>query len=110
MPFAGGNWNNTSGGGVLALNLKYARSNSNSNIGFRSALPSYVRLAGGLWTTCRYARGKGACFHSDRRKTTGCMRAVSATGQRPALSHRRLTAWSENLTAASSWSESRYAG
>lgn len=38
MPIAGGNWNNGANAGVFNLNLNNARSNSNSNIGFRSAL------------------------------------------------------------------------
>ena len=43
LPYRGGNWNNTSNAGVFALNLLNARSNSNTNIGFRSALVSQVR-------------------------------------------------------------------
>lgn len=43
MPIAGGNWNNGASAGVFALNLNNLRSNSNNNIGFRSALPSYAR-------------------------------------------------------------------
>lgn len=31
--------------GVFNLNLNNARSNSNSNIGFRSALPSYCQIS-----------------------------------------------------------------
>lgn len=38
MPLRGGNWNNGSNAGLGALNLNNARSNSNSNIGFRPAL------------------------------------------------------------------------
>lgn len=37
LPIRGGNWNNGSGAGVFALNLNNARSNSNTNIGFRPA-------------------------------------------------------------------------
>jgi hypothetical protein len=37
LPIRGGNWNNGSRAGVFALNLNNARSNSNSNIGFRPA-------------------------------------------------------------------------
>jgi len=38
MPIRGGNWNNGSNAGLGALNLNNARSNANSNIGFRPAL------------------------------------------------------------------------
>lgn len=38
LPIRGGNWNNTSNAGPAALNLNNARSNSNNNIGSRSAL------------------------------------------------------------------------
>lgn len=37
LPIRGGNWNNGASAGVFALNLNNARSNSNSNIGFRPA-------------------------------------------------------------------------
>ncbi len=40
MPICGGNWNNGANTGVFNVNLNNARSNVNSNIGFRSALPS----------------------------------------------------------------------
>lgn len=42
FPLRGGNWNNGSRAGLGALNLNNARSNSNSNIGFRPA-PDYAR-------------------------------------------------------------------
>ena len=38
IPLSGGNWNNGSNAGLFALNLNNVRSNSNGNIGFRSAL------------------------------------------------------------------------
>ena len=38
VPIRGGNWNNEHNAGVFNCNLNNARSNSNSNIGFRSAL------------------------------------------------------------------------
>jgi hypothetical protein len=37
LPIRGGNWNNGSRAGVFALNLNNARSNANTNIGFRPA-------------------------------------------------------------------------
>ncbi len=37
--YCGGNWNNGANAGVFYLNGNNARSNSNANIGFRSALP-----------------------------------------------------------------------
>ena len=39
LPIRGGNWNNAANAGVFALNLNNARSNVNTNIGFRAALP-----------------------------------------------------------------------
>nr|DAO07649.1 MAG TPA: hypothetical protein [Caudoviricetes sp.] len=39
MPIRGSAFNNTSNSGPSALNLNNPRSNSNDNIGFRSALP-----------------------------------------------------------------------
>lgn len=39
----GGNWNNTSNAGVFYLNGNNARSNSDNNIGFRSALTLNAR-------------------------------------------------------------------
>jgi hypothetical protein len=38
LPIRGGNWNNGASAGLFALNLNNARSNTNSNIGFRPAL------------------------------------------------------------------------
>jgi hypothetical protein len=38
LPIRGGNWNNGSNAGLGALNLNNARTNTNSNIGFRPAL------------------------------------------------------------------------
>jgi hypothetical protein len=43
LPLRGSNFNNTSNGGVGYLNLNDARSNSNNNIGFRSASPHFAR-------------------------------------------------------------------
>ena len=41
LPLCGGRWNNGSNAGVFNVNLNNPRSNSNSNVGFRSALPSW---------------------------------------------------------------------
>lgn len=38
MALRGGNWNNGANAGVFNLNLNNLRSNSNNNIGFRSAV------------------------------------------------------------------------
>ena len=38
MPFRGGAWNNGSSAGVFAFNVKWTRSNSSHDVGFRSAL------------------------------------------------------------------------
>lgn len=39
VSICGGNWNNGTNAGVFYVNLNNLRSNSNGNIGFRSALP-----------------------------------------------------------------------
>lgn len=44
--YRGGNWNNGANAGLFYLNGNNARSNSNTNIGFRSALALFVRPAG----------------------------------------------------------------
>ncbi|MEN6306072.1 MAG: hypothetical protein ABFD96_25325 [Armatimonadia bacterium] len=45
LPIRGGNWNNGSRSGVFALNLNNARSNANTNIGFRPALGERQKAA-----------------------------------------------------------------
>ena len=40
LPLRGGNYGNTTGAGVFALNLNNTRGNSGDNVGFRSALLS----------------------------------------------------------------------
>ena len=40
LPLRGGDWGNTSGAGVFALNLNEPRAMSNHNIGFRAAFLS----------------------------------------------------------------------
>ncbi|MCA5581024.1 hypothetical protein LA360_28585 [Enterocloster clostridioformis] len=40
LPLRGGDWGNTSGAGVFALNLNDARANSSHNVGFRAAFLS----------------------------------------------------------------------
>ena len=42
--YSGGNWNNGANAGLFALNGNNPRSNSNWNLGFRSALPSDARI------------------------------------------------------------------
>ena len=42
MPFRGSSFNNTSNGGLGALNLNNARSNVNNNVSFRSASPHFA--------------------------------------------------------------------
>ena len=63
LPICGGSWNNTSNAGVFNVNLNNPRSNSNSNIGFRSALLSYAR--GGMFKDLPTVReDKGVYFRS----------------------------------------------
>lgn len=49
LAYRGGNWNNTSNAGVFYANGNNPRSNVNTNIGFRSALPSNVRSLALMW-------------------------------------------------------------
>lgn len=49
LAYRGGNWNNTSNAGVFYANGNNPRSNVNTNIGFRSALPSHVRSLVLMW-------------------------------------------------------------
>jgi retron-type reverse transcriptase len=44
LPLRGGNWNNAADAGVFALNLNNARTDANSNIGFRPALGERQKL------------------------------------------------------------------
>lgn len=45
--YRGGNWNNGTNAGVFYLNGNNSRTNSNTNIGFRSALALFVLLPAG---------------------------------------------------------------
>lgn len=58
--YRGGNWNNGANAGVFALNGNNSRANSNTNIGFRSALAlfAYVLRA----TARRERQGKRDAF------------------------------------------------
>ena len=75
LPICGGNWNNGSNAGVFNVNLNNTRTNSNSNIGFRSALPSYA----GIGTPTGYRQCEGIKELTSapvecRRKTEPCRR------------------------------------
>lgn len=63
LPLRGGNWNDSTRAGVFALNLWNPRTNSNSNVGFRAALPLRPD-AQGLWAMCQCEGDKGACFRA----------------------------------------------
>ncbi|GHV32343.1 hypothetical protein FACS18949_02940 [Clostridia bacterium] len=63
MPYRGGNWNNGVRAGVFALNLNNARSNVNSNIGFRPAL-----LPNRPTAAVRYYRPIGFIFSTEWNK------------------------------------------
>ncbi len=71
LPICGGYWLFGANAGVFNVNLNNVRSNVNTNIGFRSALPSmpdqYI-----VYGQLPERGDKGACFHSyQKRKTTG---------------------------------------
>lgn len=64
--YRGGNWNNTSNAGVFYANGNNPRSNVNTNIGFRVALPG---LAPSTFLKGNYTRtGKGVSIPSERTK------------------------------------------
>lgn len=49
LAYRGGNWNNTSNAGVFYVNGNNSRSNANTSLGFRSALPPHVRSLALTW-------------------------------------------------------------
>lgn len=59
LAFCGGSWNNGTNAGVFYVNLNYGRSNSNNNLGFRSALPRSRKVEGYDRPPC--AGDKGVC-------------------------------------------------
>ena len=64
--YRGGNWNNGANAGVFYLNGNNARSNSNTNIGFRPALASFVTICG--LRLSRNSKAKGTHFPADKAK------------------------------------------
>lgn len=64
--YRGGNWNNGANAGVFYLNGNNARSNSNTNIGFRPALASFVIVCEPR--SGRNTEAKGAYFPADKAK------------------------------------------
>ncbi|MBZ4669405.1 MAG: hypothetical protein JG775_2558 [Defluviitaleaceae bacterium] len=64
----GGNFTNGGSAGVFALNLNNERTNSNNNVGFRSALLSQSDVVYS-WVYFQYGEIKGSCFHAERQKT-----------------------------------------
>ena len=60
LPLRGGNWWNTSGAGVFALNLNNPREYSGWNVGFRAALPSQPDIQN-LWVLFQCRGDKGTC-------------------------------------------------
>lgn len=61
--YSGGNWNNGAMAGLFAVNGNNPRSNSNWNIGFRSALPHSQMLAAQV-AVSQYKVGKGLRFRA----------------------------------------------
>lgn len=99
MPNCGGNWNNGANAGVFYVNLNNHRSNSNSNIGFRSALFSKPE-AGYSWNAGQCMRVKepvsAPIFGEKRQRMSVCAAVCVETNKARAP-----------LDAASSESESR---
>ena len=80
LAFCGGSWNNGTNAGVFYVNLNYGRSNSNNNLGFRSALPRSRKVEGYDRPPC--AGDKGARSLGEIRKTKTCSaRAVCRAGR-----------------------------
>ena len=76
-PIVSGNWNNSSGTGVWALNLNNVRSNSNNNVGLRadSISPqrpqsSHSGIKGDAFRRMAQAMAKSACFRLSGRAET----------------------------------------
>ena len=69
LPICGGNYNNTSNAGVFYVNLNNLRSNTNGNIGFRSALPRDCQKLQAHGPAPGTPGGKGSGFLCVSRKT-----------------------------------------
>lgn len=81
---SGGNWNNTSNAGVWNLNLNNNRTNSNNNVGFRSAdCDSWPVLAPGAGVTGPSSPSRGAWNHRDVSSGTGALPARQTPRGRP---------------------------
>lgn len=67
LPLFGGDWNDGASAGVFALNLNNNRTNSNDNVGFRSALLSLPEgINSRVYIQC--LRRKGIYFHANKAK------------------------------------------
>jgi len=66
FPYRGGNWTNGANAGVFALNLNNARSNVNTNIGFRAAF-SHSQILQTYGVCFQYGEEKGVCFRAGIR-------------------------------------------
>jgi len=69
VPIRGGNWSNNTNAGSFYLYLNNSRTNSNTDLGFRAALPQKSDVPDLLGSVP--AQGdKGACLHADDRQKT----------------------------------------
>lgn len=67
LAYRGGNWTNTSNAGVFNLNGNNPRSNSNTNIGFRSALLSrFTAEVASLRGFIQSRESKGVYIHAKK--------------------------------------------
>ena len=107
LPICGGNWNNGANAGVFNVNLNNPRSNSNSNIGFRSALLSYAGLVGRSWTSCQCERIKEPISTLGSNAGEKSSDGICGEIHRLACPQRIPTVCGENVEAASNVSESR---
>lgn len=80
--YRGGNWNNGANAGVFYLNGNNARSNSNTNIGFRPALASFVTICG--LRLSRNMRQKGRISRPTRPKKNARVVLVETPERQPA--------------------------
>ncbi|MPM29145.1 hypothetical protein SDC9_75685 [bioreactor metagenome] len=89
LPLRGGNWGNTTGAGVFALNVNESRANSSHNVGFRAALLSKPDSRS-LRVPAQSRENKGTCFRGRRQSVRkyNLMEAASSPRAR-AVTHEK---------------------
>ena len=96
LPIRGGNWNNGANAGVPTLNLNNPRTNSNGNIGFRSALAPAARSRAPMGTrTVRGAKGTHLPTkrRSQRRKAKNWIAVKAVSRRKPNSATHGIFLW-----------------